>query len=69
MGRHNREHQITVKDMVHSRPELCIQLPVDVINSKANVWVDMNFDPDSKENGEWTNVYCMDQNLKFITKL
>ena len=53
VGKYTTDHQFVVKDMVHDRPELVIQLPVEIINKNDHVWFDMTYDPYSKTNGEW----------------
>lgn len=69
MGKYATEHQFVIKDMVHGRPELVIQLPVEIINKSAHVWFDMQYDPMTKTNGEWIKVICMDKDFKFMSTL
>ena len=69
MGKYATEHQFVVKDMVHERPELVIQLPVEIINKSAHVWFDMQYDPMTKTNGEWIKVICLDKDFKFMSAL
>ena len=47
MAKSATEHQFVIKDMIHGRPELVIQLPVVIINKSCHIWFDMQFDPSS----------------------